>query len=102
MDLALNNLQCLICRKTQVSSQPTNQPTTKYSLKQQNCQHELFFSFYSKEKQHLEKFITLNKLFNQTNLKLTMLAWTISSKLLIGIILKYLMKRIISNMQLQG
>ena len=27
MDLALNNLQRLICRKTQPTNQPTNQPT---------------------------------------------------------------------------
>ena len=29
MDLALNNLQRLICHKTQIPNQPTNQPTYK-------------------------------------------------------------------------
>ena len=29
MDLALNNLQRLICHKTQQTNQPTNQPTNQ-------------------------------------------------------------------------
>ena len=33
MDLALNNLQRLICHKTQITNQPTNQPTKCISTK---------------------------------------------------------------------
>ena len=32
MDLALNNLQTLICHKTQSTNQPTDQPTNSFQL----------------------------------------------------------------------
>ena len=32
MDLALNNLQKLICYKTETSNQPTNQPTPYFCM----------------------------------------------------------------------